>query len=84
MWPAFFARVRPVTRNAKPTCMKSTRKPVSSNHVRLIEMPRWPVCVASVCMPACETGTFVTPGASGLLASTEPVFVPPGSAWWLN
>ena len=84
MWPAFFARVRPVTRNAKPTCMKSTRKPVSSNHVRLIEIARWPVCVARACIPAAETGTFVTPGASGLLASTEPVFVPPGSAWWLN
>ena len=36
MWAAFLARVRPVTRNAKPTCMKSTRKPVISVHIMLI------------------------------------------------
>ena len=38
MWPAFFARVSPVTRNAKPTCMNSTRKPVMSSQVKLIEI----------------------------------------------
>ena len=47
MCPAFFARVRPVTRNANPTCMKSTRKPVTSNHVKLIEIRRCPVSLAS-------------------------------------
>ena len=40
MCPAFFARVSPVTRNANPTCMNSTRKPVSSSHVKLIEIAR--------------------------------------------
>ncbi len=83
MCPAFFARVRPVTRNAKPTCMNSTRKPVSSSHVRLIEIPRWATWLVSWLSPTCETGIpFVTP--SGLLvatlvelASVDPV--PPGS-----
>ena len=37
MWAAFFARVRPVTKNAKPTCMNSTRNPVTSVHVKLID-----------------------------------------------
>ena len=52
MWPAFFARVRPVTKNAKPTCMNNTRKPVISVQVKLIETPRWAVsrrqCVDAV------------------------------------
>ena len=60
MWPAFFARVRPVTRNAKPTCMKSTRKPVSSSQVKLIEIAQVPGLVGQrVACPACESGTFV-------------------------
>ena len=40
MWPAFFARVSPVTRNAKPTCMNNTRKPVISVQVKLMDTPR--------------------------------------------
>ena len=42
MWPAFFARVSPVTSKAKPTCMNSTRKPVSNSHTKLTLMRRWP------------------------------------------
>ena len=61
MCAAFFARVSPVTRNAKPTCMNSTRKPVISVQVKLIETPTCPVWLASVFNPACETGTFCVP-----------------------
>ncbi len=63
MWPAFFARVRPVTSNAKPTCMKSTRKPVMSSQVKLIEIRRCPVSLASLLIPTCESGTFDCPVA---------------------
>ena len=59
MWAAFFARVRPVTRNANPTCMKSTRKPQISVHVKLIDTPRCPVSDASALMPGCDSGTLV-------------------------
>ena len=31
MWPEFLALVSPVTKNAKPTCMNSTRKPIAGN-----------------------------------------------------
>ena len=64
MWPAFFARVRPVTSNAKPTCMNSTRKPVISSQVKLTDTRRWPVSLASWLMPTWDTGTdfaFVAP-----------------------
>jgi hypothetical protein len=57
MWPAFFALVKPVTSSAKPTCMNSTRNPVSSNQVKLTLTRRWPVSLASWLMPSCESGT---------------------------
>ena len=57
MWAAFFARVRPVTRNANPTCMNSTRKPVMSTHVKLIDTPRCALRDANSLMPGWETGT---------------------------
>jgi hypothetical protein len=52
------ALVRPVTRNAKPTCMNSTRNPVRRVHVKLMDTPRWAVSVASWLIPSCDTGTF--------------------------
>ena len=57
MCAAFFARVRPVTRKAKPTCMNSTRKPHTSIHVKLIDTPRCPVWFARVLIPTCDIGT---------------------------
>ncbi len=51
MWPAFFARVRPVTNMAKPTCMKSTRKPVIKSHEKLIDTRRWPDSLANAWTP---------------------------------
>ena len=59
MWPAFFARVRPVTKNAKPTCMNNTKKPVINVQVKLMETPRWPTSDARPLMPTCVTGTLV-------------------------
>ncbi len=59
MWPAFFARVSPVTKNAKPTCMNNTKKPLISVQVKLIDTPKRALSLASALMPACETGTLV-------------------------
>src|SRR6476469_5379422 len=33
MWPAFFMRVRPASRNAKPACMKMTRIAVTTTQI---------------------------------------------------
>src|SRR3954454_13050713 len=33
MWPAFFIRVRPASRNAKPACMKMTRIAVTTTQI---------------------------------------------------
>ena len=57
MCPAFLARVNPVTRSAKPTCMNSTRKPVSSSQLKFTDTRRCPVSLASVLMPTCDSGT---------------------------
>ena len=64
MWPAFFALVNPVTRKAKPTCMKSTRKPVRRSQVKLMEILRWPTSLASWFSPTWETGTSVVPAGT--------------------
>jgi len=53
--------VKPVTKKAKPTCMNNTMKPVMSSHVKLIEIARWPVVLASALIPTCESSTFFTP-----------------------
>ena len=83
MWPAFFALVRPVTRNANPTCMNSTRKPVISSQVKLIEIPSLfsvsAVVLASLLIPTCDNGTF-----DAVIGKPVPVLTPLGSAWWLN
>ncbi len=47
MWPAFFALVSPVTKNAKPTCMNSTKKPVMSNQAKLMDTRRCPASLAN-------------------------------------
>src|SRR5919202_584892 len=33
MWPAFFIRVRPASRNAKPACMNMTRMAVTTTQI---------------------------------------------------
>jgi len=33
MWPAFFMRVRPASRNAKPACMNITRIAVTTTQI---------------------------------------------------
>ena len=84
MWPAFLALVSPVTRKAKPTCMKSTRKPVSSSQVKLIETRRCPASLARALIPTCETGTSFFVIACALRKSELfPVLVPPASPLWL-
>ena len=47
MCPAFFARVSPVVRSANPACMKSTKAPAISSHVKLIAIFSWPIKAAS-------------------------------------
>ena len=86
MCPAFFALVRPVTRNAKPTCMNSTRNPVMSSQTKLIDTRRWPASLASLLMPTWDTGTFVAPAppvGDARKSDLFPVVSPAGSApWW--
>jgi hypothetical protein len=82
MWPAFFALVKPVTRNAKPTCMNSTKNPQISSHVKLIEIPSLlSVCavwLASLFTPTCDKGTLP---ADAIGRDPTPTLDPPGSAW---
>src|SRR5438105_14294327 len=40
MWPAFFIRVRPASRNAKPACMNITRTAVMTTQIVLAAMSR--------------------------------------------
>src|SRR3954453_11289780 len=40
MWPAFFIRVSPASRNAKPACMKITRVAVMTTQIVLAAMRR--------------------------------------------
>ena len=85
MWPAFLARVSPVTRNANPTCMNRTRNPVIRSHTKLIEIRRCPLSLASWLMPCWVRGTDFTPFTTGgfrvdwlTKSDPDPVFVPPG------
>ena len=70
MCPAFFARVSPVTRNAKPTCMNSTRNPVIRSQVKFTETRRCPASLASWLMPTCDMGTVPS---DATLALVEPM-----------
>ena len=68
MWPAFFARVSPVTRNAKPD-LHEQHEEAGDQQPREVDRDREvPGLVRQALHPDRETGTFVTPGASGLLA----------------
>src|SRR3954452_17813029 len=40
MWPAFFIRVRPASRNAKPACMNITSTAVTTTHMVLAAISR--------------------------------------------
>src|SRR3954452_2813201 len=40
MWPAFFIRVRPASRNAKPACMNMTRTAVMTTQMVLAAISR--------------------------------------------
>src|SRR5207245_1107612 len=40
MWPAFFIRVRPASRNAKPACMNMTRIAVTTTQIVLAAINR--------------------------------------------
>src|SRR5215471_20258691 len=40
MWPAFFIRVRPASRNAKPACMNITSTAVMTTQIVLAAMRR--------------------------------------------
>src|SRR5579884_2173346 len=40
MWPAFFMRVRPASRNAKPACMNITSTAVTTTQIVLAAMSR--------------------------------------------
>ena len=40
MWPAFFIRVRPASRNAKPACMNMTSTAVMTTQIVLAAISR--------------------------------------------
>src|SRR5258706_13141869 len=66
VWPAFLARVKPVSTSAKPACMNITRNPASSVHTKLIEVELAAVWVAteSILAPAAACANSATGDAS--------------------
>ena len=47
VWPAFLARVKPVSAMANPACMNMTRKPQTRVHTMLIETLAFPTASAT-------------------------------------
>src|SRR5437868_6208961 len=48
MWPAFFIRVRPASRKAKPACMNMTRTAVTTTHMVLAAISRSLFAIAAL------------------------------------
>src|SRR6266850_7826618 len=72
VWPAFLARVKPVSASAKPACMNMTRKPATSTHTKLIDTRLWPTKSAT-------SSSVGLPAVLAVTSATPPVAVPAGS-----
>src|SRR5437764_14354886 len=48
MWPAFFIRVRPASRNAKPACMNMTSTAVMTTQIVLAAISRSLLAIAAL------------------------------------
>src|SRR3979409_1706302 len=48
MWPAFFIRVRPASRKAKPACMNITRTAVTTTQIVLAAISRSLLAIAAL------------------------------------
>src|SRR5437870_7363749 len=74
VWPAFLARVKPVSASAKPACMNMTRKPATSTQTKLMATRLWPTKSAS-------SSTVGLPAVLALTSPMPPVAVPAGSGF---
>ena len=85
VWPAFLARVKPVSASAKPACMNMTRKPQKSTQTMLIAMRLWPTTSASLTASGSLVAMFFmssavgAPGVAPTTSLAEPMLTPDGS-----
>ena len=85
VWPAFFARVKPVSAMAKPACMNMTRKPQTRVQTMLMATRFLPTAsptfaasgsAASIALISSAVGA---PAEAPTMSAMPPVLLPEGS-----